>query len=202
MALLWKTLFLTLLAASLFFLAWILYYPKPAPRSQEEALSRMIALERDGRYDEAVKTVRGWLQDSRRDVSRDGLLYEQMAAVYIGKAYKNPNSREDSVRQARLNFEEALTLRDQQHADDLGLDFFEIGGGYELIGDLPVTEKCECYEKAQQLFERQLPLIQADTYTAFGKTYSLNPLRADVNKHLTAVRQKLSNAGCPANVKP
>lgn len=201
MTLIWKTLFLSLLAATLLSLAWVLYFPKPAPRSQEEALSRMIALERDGRYDQAVKTVQGWLQDSRRDVSHDGLLYEQISTVYINEAYKKPESGEDSVHQAELNFERALTLRDQQRADDLGLDLFEIGGGYELMGDLPITDKCECYKKAQKLFEQQLPLIQADTYRAFGKTYSLNPLRADVNKHLIAVRQKLSSSGCPANVK-
>ena len=201
MILLWKTFFLTLVAASLLFLTWVLFYPKPAPQSAGEAVNRMIALQDDGRYDEAVKTVQTWMQKNPRDASRDGLLYQQISFVYIKKAYKERKSAEDSVRRARLNLEKALTLHDQKQTDDLGLDLFEIGGEYELMGDLPVTEKCECYKKAQQLFEQQLPLIQADTYTSFGKTYSLNPLRADVNKHLTAVRKKLSTSGCPANVK-
>ena len=200
MTLIWKTLFLTLLAATLLFLAWILYYPKPAPRSQEEALSRMIALERDGRYDQAVKTVQGWLQDSRRDVSRDGLLYEQIAAVYTAKAYKRPESREDSVHQAQVNFEKALNFHNQEPSEGLGTDLFEIGGGYEAIGDLPVAEKCKFYAKAQQLYERQLPLIQGDAYTAYGRTFPLEPFRADVRKHLAAARDKLSKAGCPANL--
>jgi hypothetical protein len=196
MTLIWKTFFLSLSVGSLLFLAWILYYPKPAPRSAGEAVTRMTVLQEDGRYDEAVATVQTWLQNNQDSASRDGLLYQQIAMVYINKAYKKRKSMEDSVRQATLNFEKALTLRDQQPADDLGVDLFEIGGGYELMGDLPVTEKCEYYKKAQQLFEQQLPLVQADTYTAFGKTYSLNSVRADVNKHLTAVRQKISNAGC------
>ena len=201
MTLIWKTLFLTLLAATLLFLAWILYYPKPAPRSQEEALSRMIALERDGRYDQAVKTVQGWLQDSRRDVSRDGLLYEQIATVYTAKAYKRPESREDSVHQAEQNFERALSFHEQEKSDDLGIDFFEIGGGYEALGNLSIAERCKFLQKARQLFERQLPLIQGDTYTAYGKTFPLKSLQVDVKKHLDAVRQKLSSSGCQANVE-
>ena len=76
--------------------------------------------------------------------------------------------------------------------------------GCEIVDetrDLPVAEKCKFYAKAQQLYERQLPLIQGDTYTAYGKTFPLEPLQADVKKHLDAVRQKLSSSGCPANVK-
>jgi hypothetical protein len=202
MPILWRIFFFALVTASLLFLAWILFYPKPAPRSQEEALSRMIILEWDGRYDDAVKTVQGWLQDSRRDVSRDGLLYEQVAMVYLAKAHKKPESKEDSVLQADLNFGKALSLHDQEQSDGLGIDFIEIGRGYELLGDLPVAEKCNFYEKARQLFERELPLLQADTYTAFGKTYPLKSLRAELNKHLTAVRLKLSKAGCPAVSTP
>jgi hypothetical protein len=121
--------------------------------------------------------------------------------VYINKAYKKRKSTEDSGHQADLNLEKALSLHDQEQSDGLGIDLFEIGGGYELLGDLPIAEKCEFYEKARQLFERQWPLIQSDTYTAFGKTYPLASLRVEVKKHLDSVRQKLSSSGCPANVK-
>jgi hypothetical protein len=199
MPILWRIFFFALVTASLLFLAWILFYPKRAPRSQEEALSRMIVLERDGRYDDAVKTVQAWLQDSRRDVSRDGLLYEQVAMVYLGKAHKKPESKEDSVHQADLNFGKALGLHDQEQTDDLGIDFFEIGGGYELLGDLPVAEKCNFYEKARQLFERELPLLQVDTYTAFGKTYPLKSLRAELTKHLACCSPETFKGRMPDN---
>ena len=199
MILLWKIFFLTLVATSLLFLAWILFYPKPAPQSPGEAVNRMIALQDDGRYDEAVKTVQTWMQMNPRDASRDGLLYQQIAMVYITKAYKEPDSREDSVSQAEQNLEMALGRRDQEVSGGLGTDLFEIGTGYEVLGNLPVAETCKFYEKARQLFERQLPLIQSDTYTASGRTFSLKPLQVAVNKHLEAVRQKLSNAGCPTN---
>jgi hypothetical protein len=184
MPLIWKTFFFTLVSTSLLFLVWILFYPKPTPRTQEEALSRMIALEGDGRYDEAVKTVQVWSQDSGRDVSRDGLLYEQIAMVYINKAYKKRKSTEDSVHQADLNLEKALSLHEQEQFEGLGTDLFEIGRGYEALGNLTMAEKCEFYEKARQLFERQLPLIQSDTDTASGRTFSLKPLQVDVKSIL------------------
>jgi hypothetical protein len=120
--------------------------------------------------------------------------------VYFRKAYKKPEAREDSVHQAALNFDKALSLYNQEQPEGIGADLFEIGGGYALLGDLSTAEKCEFYEKARLSFERQWPLIQSDTYTAFGKTYPLASLRVEVKKHLDSVRQKLSNAGCPANL--
>ena len=199
MPLIWKAFFFILVATSLLFLAWILFYPKPAPRTQEETLSRMIALEQDGRFDEAVKTVQVWLQDNRRDVSRDGLLYEQIAMVYITKAYKKSDSREDSVGRAGQNLEKTLSLHDREPHDGIDTELFEIGGGYEALGNLPSADKCKFYEKARQLFERQLALVKCDTYTAYGRTFPLEPFRVTVKKHLDFVRQKLSNAGCPTN---
>jgi len=201
MPLIWKTFFLTLVAASLLFLAWILLYPKPEPQNQGEALNRMIALQEDGRYEEAVKTIQRWLQNDRRDASRDGWMYHQIAMVYIIAAYKKPETRGDSIHQADLNLEKSLSLHDQQQTEDTNPGLYGIGGGYEVLGDLSDTGKCNFYEKAQLLFERQIPLIKGDTYTAYGTTVPLEPLRAEVRKHLAAVRQKLSSSGCPANVK-
>jgi hypothetical protein len=158
----------------------------------------MTVLQEDGRYDEAVGTVQTWLQNRQRDTARDGFLYDQIAMVYIIEAYKRPKVREDAVRQAELNLEKSLSLFDQEQSQGIGTDLFGIGGGYEALGDLPVAEKCKFYEKARQLYERELPLIQSDTYTAYGATVRLKPLRAEVKKHLDVVRQKFSNSGCPA----
>ena len=200
MTLLWKIFFLALVAASLSFVAWMLFYPKPPPLSPGEAVNRMIALQDDGRYDEAVKTVQTWMQKNPRDASRDGLLYQQIAMVYITKACKKPDSREDSVSHAGQNLEKALSLHDQEPHDGIDAELFEIGGGYEALGNLPVADNCKFYEKARELFERQLPLIQSDNYSASDRTFSLKPLQDEVKKHLDAVRQKLSSSGCPAKV--
>ena len=201
MPIIWRIFFLTIVATSLLYVGWILFYPKPAPRTQWEALDRVTVLREDGRYDEAVRTLQTWMQNDRRDVSRDGLLYQQIAMVYFIKAYKRPEAREDSVHQAALNFDKALRLHHQEQSDGIGADLFEIGGGYALLGDLSTAEKCDFYEKARLSFEQQWPLIQSDTYTAFGKTYPLASLRVEVKKHLDSVRQKLSSSGCPANEK-
>ncbi|HEV2104075.1 MAG TPA: hypothetical protein VGR58_14955 [Candidatus Acidoferrum sp.] len=201
MGLLWKTFFLALVAASLLFLARMFFYPKPAPQSPGEAVNRMIALQDDGRYDEAARTVQTWLQNNPRNASRDGLLYQQIAMVYVIKAYKSPETREDSVRQAALNFDNARILHDKEQSSGLDTELFELGSGYEHLGDLSVAEKCKFYEEARQLFEKQAPLIQSETYTASGKTFSLKPLQVEVKKHLDAVREKLSSSGCQANGK-
>ena len=201
MALTWRVFFFTLFAASILFLAWILYYPKPAPRNQGEALNRMITLQDDGRYDEAVKTMQKWLQNDRRDVSRDGWMYHQIAMVYIIEAYKKPEIRGASIHQAEVNLERSLILHDQQQTEDKSPNLLEIGGGYEVLGDLSDAEKCNFYEKAQLLFARQLPLIKGDAYTAYGTTVPLEPLRAETREHLAAVRQKLSNAACSVGLK-
>jgi tetratricopeptide (TPR) repeat protein len=199
MPLIWKTFFFALVVTSLLFLAWILYYPKPEPQNQGEALSRMIALQENGRYDESIQTIKRWLQNNRRDPSRDAWMYHQIAMVYIIEAYERPKTRDNSIRQAEVNLERSLSLHDQQETEETSPDLLGIGGGYEVLGDLSDTEKCKFYEKGQLLFERQLPLIKGDTYTAYGTTVPLEPFRAEVRKHLDAVRQKLSNAGCPTN---
>lgn len=80
---------------------------------------------------------------------------------------------------------------------DLQTDLFQIGGSYEILGDLSDQEKCGYYATARKDLERQLPLIQDESYTAYGKTFPLEPLRRDVHKHLDAVKEKSLKIGCP-----
>jgi hypothetical protein len=191
-----KILIVALLVPFLILISWIAYHELRTPQNQGEVLTRMIELQEEGRYDGAVKVVQHWMKDSRRDTSHDGLMYDQMAMVYIAKAYKRPSSREESVHRAELKLERSLSLFDQQNQNDLNLELFAIGGAYELLGDISDKDKCRLYEKAQGLVLRQLPLIKGDSYTAYGKTIPLDPVRAEVRKHLDAVKEKSSKAGC------
>jgi hypothetical protein len=131
-----------------------------------------------------------------RDTSRDGFLYQQIAMIYIVKAYKKPKTRDDSIRQSELNLIEAQRLFDQQHALDEDTSLLGIGGAYELLADMSDKDKCRLYETGRRALERQLPLIKGDSYTADGKTFPLEPLRAEVRKHLDAVNKKSSTAAC------
>jgi tetratricopeptide (TPR) repeat protein len=191
-----KVLLLTLLVPLVAFVAWLIYHETRTPRNQGEVLNRMIELQEEGRYDKAVQVVQNWMKDARRNTSNDGFMYGQIAIVYIAKAYKKPATRDESIRRAEENLQKELTLFDRQSQTDLNLDRFEIGSGYEILGDFSDKDKCRLYERARELFERQLPLIKGDSYTAYGHTTPLEPVRNDVRKHLNAVNEKSTKTGC------
>lgn len=191
----WKFLLL-LVVACVGLAAWFVIRDGRAPPNQEEALSRMIELRKAGRYDKAALVVKTWMKDSRRDTSRDGLLYQQIAMVYIAKAYKKPATRDESVHESELNLKEAQRLFDKQQTQDNDPSLFEIAGAYELLGDVSDKDKCRLYAISRQGFERQLPLIKGDSYTAYGRTVPLDPFRAEIRKHLDGVNKKSSAAGC------
>jgi hypothetical protein len=162
-------------------------------------LNRMIELQKEGRYDKAAQVAQNWMNDRRRDISGDGFLYEQIAIVYTAKAYKKPGTRSESLHLAELNLKNALDLFEKEEHKDLNLDLFEIGGGYEILADISNKDKCRMYKNARELFVRQLPLVKGDSYTAYGHTTQLEPVRRDVRKHLDAVNEKIVKAGCQAD---
>ncbi len=84
----------------------------------------MMELQKEGRYDKAVQVVQSWI-----DVSHDGLMYEQIAFVYIAKAYKKPANRDESIRRAEESLQKALSSFDRKSQNELSLEPFEIGGG-------------------------------------------------------------------------
>jgi tetratricopeptide (TPR) repeat protein len=191
-----KIFLLALLILFVAFAAWLVYHETRVPQNQGELLNRMIELQREGRYDKAVQVVQNWMKDSRRDISRDELLYQQIAMVYIAKAYKKPRSRDESVHLAEMNLEHSLDLFEKEQSKDNNPWLFEVGGAYEILGNISDKDKCRLYETAREAFERQLPLIKGDSYTAYGSTVPLEPLRVEVRKHLDGVNKKSSSAGC------
>jgi hypothetical protein len=195
----WKASILAVLVVSLILVARFVFRDWPAPKNQWEVLNRMIKLQEEGRYDKAVQTVQNWRNDSRRNISHDGFLYQQIAMIYIVKAYKKPTTREESIHEAELNLEKSLDFLDKKQPEPIDTDLFGIGGAYEILGDLSEKDRCQFYAKARQAFVRQLPLIKGDAYTAYGKTVPLEPLRAEIKKHLEAVDEKYSRAACPVH---
>jgi hypothetical protein len=118
--------------------------------------------------------------------------------MYIAKAYKKPATRDESIRQAQLNLQKSLDFVDQRDPEDNSLYLDGIGGAYEILGDLSQINKCKFYQKAKEAFVRQLPLIKGESYTAYGKTVPLEPIRVEIEKHLDQVNEKYSRAGCEA----
>ncbi|SRR6266436_4008324 len=194
-----KVLLLTLLVPFVALAAWLAYHETRIPQNESQVLNRMIELQREGRYDKAAQVVQNWMKDSRRDTAHDELLFQQIAMVYIAKAYKKPGSRGESIHLAEMNLEKSLDLFEKEESKDNDPWLFEIGGAYEILGDVSDKDKCRLYEIARQALERQLPLIKGDSFTAYSKSLPLEPLRAEIRKHLDAVNKESSTAGCQAH---
>ena len=159
-------------------------------------MTRMVQLQKSGHYDDAVRVVQDWMNHDRKDVSHDDFLHQQIAMVYISKAWYRQSSRDESIQSAASHLEKALNLYDSKQPEGLDSMLSGIGGGYEILGDLSTKDKCQFYRKARAAFERQVPLIKGDSYTAYGTTMPLEPFRVEVRKRLASVAEKLTQAGC------
>jgi len=166
------------------------------PRSRGEALGQMVRLQESGHYDDAVRVVEKWMDQHQDDTSKDDFVHRQIAMVYISKAYHKQSTRDESLDNADSHLEKALSIYAAKKSQGTDVMLFEIGGAYEILGDLTTKDKCRYFGKARTLLDEQLPLIKGDSYTAYGHTTPLEPVRAEVGRHLAAVEQKSAKAGC------
>jgi tetratricopeptide (TPR) repeat protein len=192
----WKVILLSLLGACLILAAWIVIREGHTPKDGSEALKRAIELQEAGRYDKAVQVLQTWMKGTSRNSSHDAFFYHQIAMIYIAKAYKKPATINESIREAQLNLEKSLDFLSRRDPEDNSAVLGGIGGAYEIMGDVSDKDKCQLYEKARQAFERELPLTKGDSYTAYGTTIPLEPVRAEIRKHLDEVNKKYSGSGC------
>jgi hypothetical protein len=182
-------------AVALLWFRGLVHPPRASHTANEsEVMDRQIELVRASRYDKAIQVIETRMKNSRRDVSHDGMLCQQMAIAYFGMACSKPTGKRESIRQVDLNLEKALELYNHENADGLRVDLFEIGCGHEQLGDLSNQYKC-WYESAEEL-TRQLSLVKGDSYEADGKKFPVEPLRRDINQHLGAVREKSADIPC------
>ena len=165
------------------------------PRSRAEAVGQMVQLQESGHYDDGVRIVEKWMDQHQDDNSKDDFLHQQIAMVYISKAYHNESTRYESLDNAASHLEKALRIYAGKKPEEADIMLFNVGGAYEILGDLS-KDKCRFFAKARALFNEELPLIKGDSYTAYGHTTPLEPVRAEVRKHLAAVEQKYAQAGC------
>ena len=166
------------------------------PRSRGEAVTRMVQLQESGHYDDAVRVVENWMNQHQNDTSQNDFLHLQIAMVFISRAYHKQSTRDESLDNAASHLEQALNLYAAKKPEDEDTTLFGIGGAYEILGDLSQNNKCRFFGKARTAFDEQLPLIKGDSYTAYGKTVALEPLRIEIRKHLTSVEDKSAQAGC------
>jgi hypothetical protein len=191
-----KTFLAILLLLCSGFAVWFIPHELRTPQNESEVMDRQIEPVRAGRYDTASQVIETWMKDSRRDVSHDGMLYQQIAIAYFGKAWSRPTGKRESIRRADLNLERALDLYNRENAAGLRVDLFEIGRGHEQLGDLSNRDKCLYDRKAAEGLTRQLLLVKGDSYEADGKKFPPEPLRKDINQQLDAVREKSADTRC------
>src|ERR1700758_102099 len=132
------------------------------------------------------------MNDPRRNMSRDGLLYHQLAMVYIAKAGHAPVGKDEFVHRAALNLDKQLDLYNSENPTSLRVDLLEIGLTGEVLGDLSEKDKCNNYGLARQELNPQLLLMAGDFYEL-----PLAGARREVNEHLDAAKEKSAKAGCP-----
>jgi hypothetical protein len=72
-----KKILLALLVPFVVLVSWIAYHETRVPQNQEEVLTRMIELQREGRYDKEV--VQNSIKEGRRDIAHGGSMYDQIA---------------------------------------------------------------------------------------------------------------------------
>src|SRR5260370_21654541 len=98
-----KFLILVVVVACLVVAVWIVIHEGRVPQNQEEVLTRMIELQKQGLYDKAVQVVSTWMTDTPRDISRYDFLYQHIAMVHIARSYTKPRSRDESVHLPEMN---------------------------------------------------------------------------------------------------
>jgi tetratricopeptide (TPR) repeat protein len=163
------------------------------PAEGSDAISLMTTLDQRGRYDEAIRVAQAWMKKHPEDSAHNWAFYDQIAITYLMKASKDPGQREYWVHQAVDYYDKALLAHQKT---DVDITLYETGRGFETAGDLSTTNRCLYYGRAVKAFEEEIPFIQGDSYTAYGKTIPLEPVRQQDEKALEAVKVKFAKAGC------
>ncbi len=148
-----------------------------------------------GKWDDAIRVAQEWLKSHPEDDSgANGLVYEQMAIVYLAKASRDATHKDEWIRQAVVYFDKDLSLHPQEPFDTV--KFYSAGRGFEEAGDLSTADSCLYYGRALKAFADEQPFLQGDTYTVSGDSIPLTPMRKENEKSMERVQAKFVKTGC------
>lgn len=162
-----------------------------------DAVTQMVAYAKQGRYEEAVQLGLRSLHNQ----PNDAFIYQQIADVYLIRAQKDPDRRQQWTSQAVINTEKALSLSSKVE-DAAGANLFQIARSYEFAGDLSAGDRCTYYGRARNLLEDRNATLKGDHVTVGGKTFPLAPLQRENEKVLAEVKAKIEKAGCKPGAQP
>jgi tetratricopeptide (TPR) repeat protein len=164
------------------------------PKTRSEAITLMTRYGKQGKYDDAIRVAQQWLKAHPEDASGgNGIVYEQIAMVYLGKASQDAAHRDEWVQQAIAYFDKDLSVHQWK---DIDIEFYSAGRGFEEAGDLSTVNRCLYYGRALKAFADEQPFIQGDTYTDAGTTIPLAPIRLENEKSRQRVQAKFAKADC------
>jgi hypothetical protein len=163
------------------------------PKTGSEAISLMTRYNQQGRHDDAIRLAQEWLKTHPEDPMHGATFYEQIAITYLMKASKDYAHKDEWIGQAVANLDKELSVHQKT---DIDIELYTVGRSLEWAGDLSTTNGCLYYCRAEKYFEEEVPFIQGDSFTAYGKTIRLAAIRQENEKALESVKVKLAKAGC------
>lgn len=162
------------------------------PDTRSDLFTLMVKFGQAGNYDDAIRVGQDWLGKHPQNSDRD-LVYEQVALSYLAKAGKDKVHRDEWIQQAVAYFDDDLSVHTKGEAD---IELYSVGRGLEMAGDLSSKGKCSYYGRSIGDFEDEVGFIQGDSYSAYGKTIPLAPIRQENEKALERVKTKFEKTGC------
>lgn len=162
-----------------------------ASEQKPDGISQMTSYTNQGRYEDALQLGLDLLKND----PRDEIVYQQIADVYLTRAQKDYDRREEWVARAVSYVEKSLSFNSKDK-DTAGVHLFQDARSFELAGDLSVDKKCTYYGRARKLLEARALELQGDQVTLAGKTFPLEPLRKENDKVLAGVNDKGTKVGC------
>lgn len=154
-----------------------------------KAASEMTRYAQKGDYEKAVQIGLAAAREAP-----DPVIYQQIAMMYLMRAHKQPAARDSWLREAVLYANKSCETESHSSGDFLNL--YEAGRILEDAGDLSSAGRCEYYRDAVKRLTDQAPLLEGDSFAAFGYRHHLAPMRNENQKALTRVKGKFVDAGC------
>jgi len=168
-----------------------LHQEPPAQVESHDYGSQMTNYVKQGRFDEAVQVGLQALQNDQSDET----VYQEIAMVYLIRAQKDREHRDEWVSRGISYTEKSLSLNSKDK-DIAGVHLLQDARAFESAGDLSGDKKCAYYEKARKLLEDRASRLQGDQITLAGRTFPLEPLRKENERVLAEVKDKATKAGC------
>ena len=164
-----------------------------APERGSEAITLMAKYNQTGRHDDAIKVAQDWLKKHPDDPLHGATFYEQIAITYLMKASKDSSHKDEWIQQAVIYYDKDLSVHQEK---DVDVELYSVARGFEAAGDLSTRNGCLYYGRAVKAFEQEMPFIKGDSFTAYGKTIPLAPVRKENEQALERVKAKFTKAGC------